>query len=74
MFKILVVLTVAAVGAGDDRGQTVGRLRGRAAARSYLEGGSSTTVLVELRASSGAKEKLQSVQQGLVDTEGHQLK
>ena len=32
------------------------------------------TVLVGLRASSGAKEELRSVQQGLVDTEGHQLK
>ena len=63
-----------AVGAGDDRGLTVGRLRERAAARSYLEGGGSMTVLVELQASSGAKEKLQSVQQGLVETEGHQLK
>ena len=39
-----------------------------------MEGGSSTPVLVELRASSGAKEELQSVQQGLVDTESHQLK
>ena len=46
-----------AVGAGDDRGLTVGRLRERAAARSYL-GGGSMTVLVELQESSGAKEEL----------------